>query len=69
MEKLVHELVTVCIKHGDMWYNDIYLEEFTEEDYIYYNDLVYTRGAKLLGIYLNYYPIGHLIEIDIGGII
>ena len=68
LEKMENELVTVCVKHGDIWYNDIYIDNFTYEDIVYYWDLIDSRGAKLLNISYDYYTIGHLIEIDITGV-
>ena len=68
LEALENELVTVCVKHNNIWYNDIYVDNFTREDIIYYYELIATRGAKLLNISYDYYTIAHLIEIDITGV-
>ena len=68
LEKMENELVTICVKHGDKWYNDIYIDNFTQEDIIYYWDLIDSRGAKLINIYYNFYHMAHLIEIDITGV-
>ena len=68
LEAMENELVTVCVKHGDIWYNEIYVDNFTKEDIIYYYELIATRGAKLINISYDYYTIGHLIEIDITGV-
>ena len=65
LEDMKGDLVTICVKHGGIWYNDIYIDEFTDEDIIYYWDLIDSRGAKLLNISYDYYTIAHLIEIDI----